>query len=232
MNTPHHTIISRVAQRTQQEMNGLCTAHDLYHITRVVTVAHHLHRLEEKGDQLVIEVGAWLHEALDTKFFSADLLEVRKEELRAFLRSLHLDEERIAKIMQIIEHIGYGKSLARPADFPYTDEFKIVEDADRLDAIGAIAIARVFTYGGQQGRPMYDPHLPATELLTPEVYTAAKATSTSYNHFAEKLLRLKDLMHTPTGKRIATQRDAFMRKFLAEFEREWSSDLRRDLYEL
>lgn len=122
----------------------------------------------------------------------------------------------------MIENVGFGKSLERTDEFVITPEPAIVEDADRLDAIGAIAIARTFAYGGKRSRPIYDPTLPIMTLTNQEEYR--NGGSSSFHHFFEKLLKLKDLMHTPSAKKMAESRHAFMERFVAEFLKEWKSE--------
>ncbi len=232
MSLAHKRIVHSVASHTKEEMKGVCSAHDVYHIERVVKLATILQQKENKGDLLVVQVSARLHEALDTKFFAPNFEVTRKADLKLFLRLANLDDTRIAHIMYIIENIGFGKSIERPSDFVLTDEFKIVEDADRLEAIGAIGIARVFAYGGQKNKPIYDPAIAIDNHLNQSVYTDSKGTGTSINHFHEKLLLLKDMMHTPTWKHLATKRDAYMRKYLAEFTKERNTDIDKDLEDL
>lgn len=122
----------------------------------------------------------------------------------------------------MIENVGFGKSLERTDEFVITPELAIVEDADRLDAIGAIAIARTFAYGGKRSRPIYDPTLPIMTLTNQEKYR--NGGSSSFHHFFEKLLNLKDLMHTPSAKKMAESRHVFMERFVAEFLKEWKSE--------
>lgn len=212
-----------IADKVQQEMEWVCSAHDFFHIARVVKLAQQLHKQEWSGEIAIIEAGALLHESLDDKFFAADELDQRKEGLNSMLQELWMDTSEREGVMFIVENVGYGKSLARGDDFVGTMEFKIVEDADRLEAVGAIAIARTFAYGGKKGRAIHDPSAEVNTDMTRESYK--KAENTSINHFYEKLLLLKDMMHTQSGRKAAEERHAFMESYLQQFYQEWDADL-------
>ncbi|MCS6982582.1 MAG: hypothetical protein NZL83_00140 [Candidatus Absconditabacterales bacterium] len=163
---------------------------------------------------------AYLHEYFDEKFWSVDQIEERSAKLQELLTNNSISQTDQDHIIFIIKHVGYGKSLERGTDFPYTPEFQIVEDADRLDAIGAIGIARTFAYGGKKGRPLYDPDIAVRNLHNDKQYRKEK--NTSLNHFYEKLLLLKDLMHTQTGKILAQPRHEYMQQFVTQFLNEWN----------
>lgn len=213
-------IISSVESFVKAEMEWLCIAHDFAHIDRVRKIALSLAEQEGKRDNLVIEASALLHEYLDDKFFSETQIENRKWKLRDFLRQQNGHESDIRDILWIIKENWYRKSLDRPKNFPYTIEFQIVEDADRLEAIGAIAIARAFAFGGKLGRAIYDWEPLQTYKPDREIYE--KRAGTTIAHFYEKLLLLKDTLHTPSARRIAEERHRFMEEFLHQFYREWN----------
>lgn len=216
--------VQKIAYFVRQEMEWLCAAHDFYHIERVAKNAKMIHDGEQKWDIQVILAGAYLHEALDEKFFPSDSIAQRTQEIEKFLQDIWVWELERQKILFIVENVGYGKSLERGDHFEAPDEFYIVEDADRLESVGAIAIARTFTYGGKKGRPIYDPLYPPREHLDKEAYYAMRETeykNTSLNHFYEKPFLIKDLMHTQTAKKIAEPRHEFMKSFAEQFLAEW-----------
>lgn len=207
----------------KKEMDWLCSAHDFFHIERVVKLAKKIQEKEWTGDIIVITIWALMHESLDDKFFGEETIVSKKESLKVFLTSLDLTDVQIKNIMFIIENIWYWKSLERWSDFVYTREFEIVEDADRLETAGAMGIARTFAYGGKNNLEIYNPDKKPIIELTREQYR--KEENTSINHFYEKLLLLKDLMHTNTWKEIAQERHEFMEKFLEQFFKEWNVEL-------
>jgi uncharacterized protein len=129
-----------------------------------------------------------------------------------------LDDTRIKKVFYVVENVWYGKSLERGSDFEMTDELMIIEDADRLESIWAIAIGRTFSYGGKKKRPLYDPEAPIVEITDNASYK--QTGSSSIQHFYDKLLKLKDLLHTATARDIAQERQAFMENFLKQFHAE------------
>ena len=216
-------IVSNTADFVRQELEWLCSAHDFYHIDRVWKLAEKIHGQEKRGDILVIELGALLHESFDDKFYSPEEMQEKRIALKKFLEDEWLDETRIKKVFYVVENVGYGKSLERGSDFDMTDELMIVEDADRLEAIWAIAIARTFSYGGKKKRPIYDPEAPIVEIIDKASYK--KNEWSSIQHFYDKLLKLKDLLHTATAQDIAHDRHAFMERFLEQFHAEWNGEV-------
>lgn len=216
----YDSIVRAIRRYVQQEMEGVCSAHDFFHIERVSTIAKKLHALEKNGDLLVVEAGAYLHESLDEKFFENGSIEDKKQSLQHFLGSLGMSEQQVTGSMFIIENIGFWKSLERGEDFSMTSELALVEDADRLESVGAIAVARTFAYGGRKNRSLYDPSVSPKTLTTKNDYQAGE--NTSINHFYEKLLIIKDRMHTASARRIAEQRHKFMEQYLEQFYREWN----------
>jgi len=201
----------------------LCSAHDFFHIERVVTLAEKLCEKEWEWNIFIVRAGALLHEALDDKFFAQSDMAQRKDSLRIFLSEQWIEASDVDSIMFIVENVGYSKSLERWEDFVWSKEFEIVEDADRLESIWAMAIARTFAFWWKKKLPLYDPSIPPKMNLTREEY--AKTENTSINHFYEKLLLLKDIMHTVTWTQVAQKRHAFMETYLDQFFSEWNWDL-------
>ena len=191
--------------------------HDWYHTQRVYKQARHIAK-GEKADRLVVELAALLHDIADPKFHNGDE-SIGPARARTFLVGHGVDEQVVEHVCQIIRHMSYKNSLlASEPDFSSL-EMQIVQDADRLDAIGAIGIARTFHYGGYKNRLMYDPDIPPVIELTKEDYQ--KSTAPTINHFYEKLLRLKDMMNTATARNLAVERHDFMLQFLEQFYKEW-----------
>ncbi len=189
--------------------------HDWFHVERVWQMASEIAR-EEKVDMLVVELAALLHDIADSKFHQGNE-EVGPQTARKFLESLDVAEETIAHVVKIVENVSF-KGGNHPQDFN-SPELEVVQDADRLDALGAIGIARTFNYGGHKGRALYDPEIKPRLDMTKEEYK--KSDAPTINHFYEKLLLLKDRMNTETGKRLALQRHRFMEAFLRQFYAEW-----------
>lgn len=216
-------IIINTTNLVKTELEWLCSAHDFYHIERVWKLAKKIYNEEKNWDLLVIELGALLHESFDRKFYNKEQLEDKKIMLEKFFSEQWLDKDRIEKVFFVIKNVGFGKSLIRTKDFIITPEFAIVEDADRLEAIWAIAIARVFSYWGKKQRPIHDPNIDNAELVTEESYNNGSPTSIA--HFYEKLLKLKDMLNTETAKELAKERHIFMEQFLKQFYAEWDLEV-------
>lgn len=164
----------------------------------------------------VVELGALLHDIADSKFYNGDE-EIGPRKAREFLKSLHIEANIISHIEKIIRHVSF-KGEAHKQGFR-SPELDIVQDADRLDAMGAIGIARTFNYGGFKNRAIYDPDIPPKKNMNKKEYKKCQAPT--INHFYEKLLLLKDRMNTQTGKKLAEERHEFMLSFLKEFNKEW-----------
>lgn len=190
--------------------------HDWFHIERVWKNAKHIAAKEGGVDSEIVELGALLHDIADAKFYDGDE-EIGPQKAREFLETLNVTPAVIAHVENIVRHISFKGS--REGQQFMSPELAIVQDADRLDAIGAIGIARTFNYGGFKGRPLYDPAIDPNPSMSKEEYK--KGESPTINHFYEKLLLLKDMMNTQTGKELAAERHAFMETFLAEFFDEW-----------
>lgn len=196
-------------------LQGAEAGHDWFHIERVYKTALGIHT-KEGGDLLLVTLAALLHDIADSKFNNGDE-EIGPEMAGNFLRTLGLTEAMILEVQQIIRNLSYKASLGK-IEFS-SKELDIVQDADRLDAIGAIGIARAFTYGGYKNRVLYDPQIKPELNMSKEAYKNSEAPT--INHFYEKLLRLKDLMKTRTGKELAEQRHQFMLLYLEQFYSEW-----------
>lgn len=189
------------------------TGHDLEHAVRVKNLALYIAK-REGGDQKIIEIAALVHDVFDWKFKTGS-----DNRVLNYLKD-HLSDEELSHVLQIANSISFKGALTEVPRL--TLEGMIVQDADRLDAIGAMGVARAFAYGGHKGQKMYDP---AIEVQTHHNFSEyQKKQSTSINHFYEKLLRLKDLMNTETAKGIAERRHQFMQRFLTEFLLEWHQE--------
>jgi uncharacterized protein len=192
--------------------------HDWFHTQRVFNNALLIAK-DEKADILVVSLGALLHDIADAKFHHGDE-SIGPEMAGEFLRSLMVDKEIIKKVIYIIEHISFKNSVGVMGKKKHPIELQIVQDADRLDAIGAIGIARAFHYGGFKNRRLYDPDIAPKVDQTKEEYK--KSDSPTINHFYEKLLLLKDKMNTKTGTKIALERHSFLLTYLEQFYSEWN----------
>jgi uncharacterized protein len=213
------SIIPNTITYVKQELENAEGGHDWWHIERVWNTAKHIAK-SEQVDLLVVELGALLHDIADSKFHNGDET-VGPRKAREFLASQHVNEEVINHVILIIENISYkgGKEAQKFK----SAELDVVQDADRLDAMGAIGIARAFNYGGFKNREIYNPTIPPNLNMTTAEYKSS--TAPTINHFYEKLLLLKDRVNTPTGQAMAAQRHAYMEGFLAQFYKEWEGEL-------
>ncbi|PDZ71256.1 HD domain-containing protein [Bacillus pseudomycoides] len=193
------------------------SGHDWYHIERVHKLAISLSE-KEGGDRFVIEMAALLHDVADEKLNESE--EAGMKKVSDWLEGLNVTEEENEHILHIITNMSYKGGHGGKVS---TLEGKIVQDADRLDALGAIGIARTFAYGGAKGRLLYDPNIPPREEMTKEEYR--KNDDPSLNHFYEKLLKLKDLMNTDAAKREAEIRHRYMEEFIEQFMKEWNAQI-------
>ena len=200
---------------TLQDAEG---GHDWFHIQRVFNNAK-LIADTENADLFTVQLGALLHDIADSKFHNGD--ETLGPKIASeFLTSQEVPIEVITHVIHIIENISF-KGGNEAQQFRSL-ELDIIQDADRLDAIGAIGIARTFNYGGFKGRALYDPQIKPDLEMSKEAYKAS--TAPTINHFYEKLLLLKDRMNTGTGRKIAEERHAFMEQFLEQFYGEWNGE--------
>lgn len=190
--------------------------HDWWHTYRVWQNAKLIAR-SEAADLVVVELGALLHDIADAKFHDRDE-SIGPAQAKEFLDAIAVDASKAQHVIEIVTHVSYRKSLTKGPKFESL-ELQIVRDADRLEAIGAIGIARAFSYGGYKKLPIYDPHISPERKLTKEAYESS--TAPTINHFYDKLLRLKDMMQTETGKKMAVERHNFLEQYLEQFYREW-----------
>ncbi len=194
--------------------------HDWFHTERVYKNALLISKTESV-DILVVKLGSLLHDIADSKFHEGDE-RVGPRLAREFLFKHNVDSLVIEHVINIIEHISFKNTLEGRSAFN-SKELEVIQDADRLDAIGAIGIARCFNYGGFKNRPLYDPSIQPNLNMTKEEYKASN--SPTINHFYEKLLLLKDKMNTKTGKTMAERRHKFMELYLKQFYMEWNGKL-------
>ncbi|MFB4212155.1 HD domain-containing protein [Shouchella sp. JSM 1781072] len=207
-------IIERTEDWVKERLAHDTTGHDWYHIDRVRKVAVMLAE-KENADQQIVELAALLHDTIDDKIVANE--QVAVEEVKKFLVEQGLPKSALYKVLAIIQTISFSKGQELSLL-----EAKIVQDADRLDAIGAIGIARTFQYSGARNQPIYDPTLSVRGQMTREEYRHGK--SSAINHFYEKLLQLKDGLHTQTAKEVAEKRHALMEQFLDQFFLEWEGN--------
>ncbi|GAA0555174.1 HD domain-containing protein [Chitinophaga japonensis] len=208
-------FIERTVTYVKRELTHAEGGHDWWHIQRVWQLARHIGAMEQV-DMLVVELGALLHDIADSKFHNGDET-VGPEKARRFLLQIDTPEPVVQHVVNIIQHISFKGGNHRQ-EF-HSPELAVVQDADRLDALGAIGIARTFNYGGFKNRPIYDPAVSPNLQMTKEQYK--QSMGPTINHFYEKLLLLKDRMNTPTAKAMAEERHQFMEQFLKQFYAEW-----------
>jgi len=207
----HAVIIDTTVSFVRKTLENAEGGHDWWHIQRVWTNAKRIAQTEE-CDLLVVELGALLHDIADSKFHNGDE-EIGPAVAGEFLESIQVDRATIEHVQQIIRHISFKSGFDKAAF--QSKELDIVQDADRLDAMGAIGIARTFSFGGFKGREIYNPEIAPNLNMSKEEYK--KSIAPSINHFYEKLLLLKDKMNTLTGKQLAGQRHQFMEAYLKQF---------------
>ncbi|GAA3924420.1 HD domain-containing protein [Chitinophaga oryziterrae] len=208
-------ILSQTEAFVKKELAGAEGGHDWWHIYRVWQLAKHI-AAQEDVNMLVVELGALLHDIADAKFHGGDE-SIGPAKARQFMESIQVPAGVVQHVTNIIEHISF-KGGHQAGKF-YSPELGVVQDADRLDALGAIGIARTFNYGGFKNRAIYDPGISPDLQMTKEQYK--HSTAPTINHFYEKLLLLKDRMNTATGRKLAEERHLFMEQFLERFYKEW-----------
>ncbi|AOW20898.1 HD domain-containing protein [Urechidicola croceus] len=219
MNTTEQNIIDNTISFVKKTLRNAEGGHDWFHIERVYNNSLLISK-SEKVNKFIVALGALLHDIADAKFYNGDET-VGPKMAREFLFSQNVDSTIIEHVVKIIENISYKNSLAKNTENQFSSpELLVVQDADRLDAIGAIGIARCFNYGGFKNRKLYDPEIKPNLNLSKEEYK--KSDSPTINHFYEKLLLLKEKMNTKTGLRIATDRHKYMEQFLEQFYAEWN----------
>ncbi|MFN3138172.1 MAG: HD domain-containing protein [Allomuricauda sp.] len=210
-------LIQNTIAFVKRELSDAEGGHDWFHIQRVFNTSKLLLQHEE-GDSLVVQLAALLHDIADPKFHNGDE-QIGPQTARDFLETQQVSHETTVHVVNIIRHMSFKNSLEQDGETFTSKEMDIVQDADRLDAIGAIGIARAFNYGGFKNRELYNPNVPPNLNMTKEEYKKSKAPT--INHFYEKLLLLKDGMRTPTGKKLAENRHEFMLDYLEQFYKEW-----------
>lgn len=209
----NEAIIADTKQMVRGKLLNEGTGHDWYHIERVWKVAVRLAE-QEQANRFIVEMAALLHDLIDDKLVSNK--EEAVQEVMYWLEGVGVTSSDSERIFEIIETISYKGGNNKKVQ---TIEAQVVQDADRLDAIGAIGIARCFAYAGSKGNPLFDPELSVRESMTEEEYRKGKTSAV--HHFYEKLLKLKDLMNTEAAKKIAEERHAFMEDYLTQFFNEW-----------
>ena len=223
MRLDSNQIIEKTEKYVQDFFQQEATGHDWWHTHRVRKLALKIAK-EERADLFIVEMAALLHDIGDYKFFDGDEKK-GLEIVGRYLNSLSFELPIIKKILDIINNTSFMKTLSQENNSAIekkSPEFKSVSDADKLDAMGAIGIARVFTYGGYYHRPIYDPAIPPNPDISREEYKITE--NPSLNHFYEKLLKLKDMMYTGYGKKLAIERHQFMVEYLMRFYQEWRGE--------
>lgn len=216
-------IITRTVAHVRAETSGEGSGHDWWHIYRVWQTTTTLAEAEG-ADAFVAQLAALLHDIADWKFHDGDET-VGPRVAGEWLRGLGVDEAVIAQVGAIIKGVSFKGEAETPA--PLSLEGQIVQDADRLDAIGAVGVARVFAYCGYKGIPIHDPETPYRAGMTAAEYK--QNNGTGINHFYEKLLLLRDRMNTASGRALAEERHAYLEGFLAQFAREWRDETPRSM---
>jgi len=211
-------IVKATISFVKETLRGAEGGHDWFHIQRVFNNTVLIAK-EENVDHLVVNLGALLHDIADAKFHDGDET-VGPRVATDFLRSITVDQKIIDHVVLIIENISFKSSLEKKEYRFNSLELQVVQDADRLDAIGAIGIARAFNYGGFKNRELHNPNIPPNLNMSKEEYK--KSTAPTINHFYEKLLLLKEKMNTKTGKKLAESRHQYMLAFLKQFDQEWN----------
>ena len=212
------SLIDKTILFVKEKLENAEGGHDWFHIERVYKNAVLISK-SENCDQTVVKLGALLHDIADSKFHDGDE-SIGPKTARDFLEKEKVDEATIQHVINIIENISFkGGNFEKKF---HSKELEIVQDADRLDAIGAIGIARTFNYGGFKNRVLYNPEIAPNLKMNKEEYKNSE--SPTLNHFYEKLLLLKDKMNTETGKKIALERHNYMENFLSQFYAEWDGE--------
>ncbi|MCJ7465234.1 MAG: HD domain-containing protein [Maribacter sp.] len=213
----HSEIVEKAVIFVKATLKNAEGGHDWFHIKRVFVNAIQIAK-EEKVNVLVVSLAALLHDIADSKFHNGDE-NLGPQLAGEFLASLNMAPDLTRHVLKIIENISFKNSFSSSKGAPFTSlELQVVQDADRLDAMGAIGIARAFNYGGFMNRAIYDPEIMPKLNMTKEEYKRSNAPT--INHFYEKLLLLKDRMNTVTGKKLAKERHQFMLDFLEQFYKE------------
>lgn len=217
-NSSFNFLIQNTIAFVQHELNDAEGGHDWFHVHRVYKNALLISE-NENVNKTIVALGALLHDIADSKFHNGDET-IGPKKAKAFLQTQAVSQDTVTHIIKIIENVSFkgGNTLKTF----HSKELEVLQDADRLDAIGAIGIARTFNYGGFKNRVIYNPLIKPKLEMTPQEYKASDAPT--INHFYEKLLKLKDKMNTSSGKKIAQERHVFMENFLEQFYQEWNGE--------
>ena len=219
MNSKEKNVVNKIVRLVKKRFAGEGSGHDWWHIYRVWMLAKQI-CAEEKANACIVELAALLHDISDWKFNGGDD-KAGGREARVILLKHKVAQEKIDAVCEIIDTLSFkGAGVKTPMRTP---EGAIVQDADRIDAMGAVGIARTFAYGGYVRRPIYDPAVPPILHQSKALYK--KRTGPSLNHFYEKLLLLKDRINTKAGRKIAKGRHLYMQKYLSQFHKEWNGKL-------
>ena len=210
-------VIENAIKYVKQIFADDCSGHDYHHTMRVYRLAMQIAE-QENADMLIVQLSALLHDVDEVKL-SPETHDTKKKAVR-FMKNSGVDDKVIASVCKIIDEVSF---VGTDSVVPSTLEGKCIQDADRLDAIGAIGIARTFAYGGSKGRRIHDPDIKPMTNMNKADYNQ-NHNSTSINHFYEKLLLLKDMMNTETAKKMAMHRQAVMKEYLVEFMAEWEGE--------
>ncbi len=214
----HHALLNRTELFVKDALKNAEKGHNWFHINRVRTSALEIAK-HEHSNILVVELAALLHDIGDSKFHNGDESEGPKQ-VGKFLNEQPIEPNVTEHIIAIIKNMSFKNSLDTSSTCFKSIEMDIVQDADRLDAIGAIGIARAFHYGGFKDREIYDPEIKPNLHISKDEYK--NSTAPTINHFYEKLLRIKESLNTSYAKKIAEERHLFMLKFLEQFYKEWN----------
>lgn len=210
-------LIQSTEEFVREYMSDKESGHNWWHIQRVRENARYIHSKEGRGDPLIIELSALMHDIGDDKI-DAETDGIKL--VGSFLSKLDADTGVIEAVTEIMAKISFRDSFE--GSYSRSTELDIVQDADRLDAIGAIGIARAFAYGGSKGNEIFNPEIGIRSYKTKKEYTTSD--SSTINHFYEKLLLIKGMMNTETGRRLAFERHQYMEEFLEQFKKEWKNE--------
>lgn len=212
-------LVEKTIAYIKESLKDAEGGHDWFHTRRVFKNTLLIAK-DEDVDVLVVSLGALLHDVADAKFHDGDEL-IGPKKAREFMKSIKVPSRTLTHVVKIVENCSFKNSLSKSREKGFNSlELQVVQDADRLDAMGAIGIARAFNYGGFSKRTLYDPEIPPKLDMSKKEYK--KSDSPTINHFYEKLLLLKDGMHTDAGKRLAEDRHKFMLAYLEQFYNEWN----------
>jgi uncharacterized protein len=215
-------LINKTAEFVKKKFEKEGSGHDWWHLHRVWQLSRHIAKKEKNVSMPVVELAALLHDIADWKFYGGDE-EAGPKAASKWLRKIQVDENTCEQVIYIVRHVSFKGGTNR--HIMNTIEGKIVQDADRLDAIGAVGIARVFAFGGSLSRPIHDPDENPKNYDNFEMFKKNLTKGSSINHFYEKLLLLKERMNTETGRKMAEHRHKYMEDYLKEFYAEWDGEL-------